>query len=113
MGFCYLRHMSEEELAEKPQSTEPTVNMTDEAGQVVIEELAKEYLSKGAWQTIMFLFRERDQRTGEFGEPKVAIRRYQKSAGALKLRSKFNISSKAQAKQLIEILGRWYPDINA
>jgi hypothetical protein len=107
--------MTAEEIdnSEKVQSAEPSIAMVDENGQVMIEELAKEYLSKGAWQTIMFLFKERDQRTGEFGEIKVGIRRYQKIKGVLKQRSKFNISSKAQAKQLIAILEKWYPDSDA
>ena len=91
-------------------STEPSIASVDENGQVMIEELAKEFLTKGAWQTVMFLFKERDQRTGEMSDLKVGIRRYQKSKGVLKQRSKFNISSKAQAKQMIEILNRWYPD---
>ena len=104
--------MASEEIesVDKSASTDPTIASVDENGQVMIEELAKEFLTKGAWQTVMFLFKERDQRTGEMSDLKVGIRRYQKSKGVLKQRSKFNISSKAQAKQMIEILNRWYPD---
>jgi hypothetical protein len=104
--------MAPEEIEsnEKVPSAEPSIASVDENGQVMIEELAKEFLTKGAWQTVMFLFKERDQRTGEMSDLKVGIRRYQKSKGVLKQRSKFNISSKAQAKQMIEILNRWYPD---
>ncbi len=88
---------------------EPTVEMTDEeSGEVVVKELAKEYLTKGAWQTIMFLYQERDAKTGEFGEPKVSIRRYQKTGGVLKQRSKFNVSSKAQAEAMISTFKKWY-----
>lgn len=90
-------------------SSEPTIHSVDETGEVIIEELAKEFLTKGAWQTVMFLYRERDSRTGEMGEPKAGIRRYQKVSGALKMRSKFNISSKAQAQNIVEILQRWFP----
>jgi len=103
----------EKESTEKPTNVEPTIQLLDENGQVQIEELAKEYLTKGAWQTVMFLFKERDMRTGEFGDVKVGIRRYQKSGGALKLRSKFNISNKTQAYQIIDILKRWYPETDA
>lgn len=100
----------ERELDTEPASSpdEPTVQMTDETGQVMIEEISKEYLSKGAWQTIFFLYKERDAKTGEFGEPKATIRRYQKKDGVLKQRSKFNISSKAQALQIVTILQRWF-----
>lgn len=88
--------------------TEPTVEMTDEAGEIVVKELAKEYLTKGAWQTIMFLYQEKDARSGEFGEPKVSIRRYQKTGGVLKQRSKFNVSNKTQAEAIISTLNKWY-----
>ncbi|GHV15509.1 hypothetical protein AGMMS49938_13910 [Fibrobacterales bacterium] len=89
------------------ENTEPTVELTDESGELAIKELAKEYLSKGAWQTLMFLYQEKDKE-GNFGDPKVSIRRYQKVAGVLKQRSKFNVSSKAQAEQIINILKKWY-----
>lgn len=88
--------------------TEPTVEMTDENGELVIKELAKEYLTKGAWQTIMFLYQEKDPKTGDFSEPKVSIRRYQKYQGAMKQRSKFNVSNKAQAEAIIAVFKKWY-----
>ena len=88
---------------------DPTVEMTDgETGEQVIKELDKAILSKGAWQTMMFLCQERNAKTGEFGEPKVYLRRYQKAGGAFKARSKFNISGKAQAEAIIENLKKWY-----
>lgn len=87
----------------------PTVEMTDpETGDLVIKELDKAILTKGAWQTIMFLCQERDAKTGDFGEPKVYIRRYQKTGGVIKPRSKFNISGKAQAQAIVENLKKWY-----
>ena len=47
---------------------EPTVEMTDpDTGEQVIKELDKAVLSKGAWQTMMFLCQERNAKTGEFG----------------------------------------------
>ncbi len=91
------------------ENLEPTIEYTDEeTGEVVIKELSKEFLSKGAWSTMMFLYQERNSKTGEFGEPKVSIRRYQKQQGVFKQRSKFNISSKEQAKSIISILQKWY-----
>ena len=87
------------------ENLEPTVEYTDEeTGELVIKELAKEFLSKGAWSTMMFLYQEKNAKTGDFGDPKVSIRRYQKQQGVFKQRSKFNISSKEQAKAIIEIL---------
>lgn len=99
----------DEEVVEKAVSSEPSIAQVDENGEVMIEQIAMEYLTKGSWQTVMFLYKERDQRTNVMSDLKVGIRRYQKAKGVLKLRSKFNISSKAQAKQMIEILERWYP----
>jgi hypothetical protein len=74
---------------------------------VEVKELAKEYLSKGAWATIAFLYQEKDK-NGNFGDAKVSLRRYQKTGGMYKQRSKFNISSKAQAELIISVLKKWY-----
>ncbi|MFH1566959.1 MAG: hypothetical protein ABIL09_03100, partial [Gemmatimonadota bacterium] len=53
----------------------------EEDGQVLRKQLAKEVLSKGSWTTIMFLYQDLDRRTGDYGAPKVSIRRYQKREG--------------------------------
>ena len=51
---------------------EPTVELNDmETGEQVVKELDKAILTKGAWQTMMFLCQEKNAKTGEFGEPKV------------------------------------------
>ena len=89
------------------ENTEPTVEQADENGEVIVKELAKEYLSKGAWSTIAFLYQEKDKE-GNFGETKVTFRRYQKTGGVLKQRSKFNVTNKAQAEQIIGVLKKWY-----
>ncbi|MDR1812708.1 MAG: hypothetical protein LBQ87_07770 [Candidatus Fibromonas sp.] len=89
------------------ENIEPTIEQADENGEVLVKELAKEYLSKGAWSTIAFLYQEKDK-NGNFGEPKVSLRRYQKIAGVYKQRSKFNVSSKAQAEQIIGVFKKWY-----
>ena len=44
---------------------ELTVAFSDEdTGEEVIKELDKEILSKGAWPTVMFLYQEKDAKTG-------------------------------------------------
>ena len=53
----------------------------EESGQILIKELDKVILSKGAWTTILFRYQELDAETGEYGPDKYAIRRYQKSGG--------------------------------
>ena len=83
-----------------------TVNYS-EAGQQLVEELDKQILSKGGWTTILFRYREWDPKREAFGDDKFTIRRYQKRGGEYRQQSKFNISSRDQARQIIETLERW------
>lgn len=83
-----------------------TINY-EEDGVVVVKELDKEILSKGAWTTILYRYQDLDRATGEYGPDKYSIRRYQKQKGQFMPKSKFNISSAAQAEKIIEVLGRW------
>ena len=83
-----------------------TVNY-EEDGTLVVKELDKEILSKGAWTTIIFRYQDLNRTSGEYGPEKYTIRRYQKLKGNYMPKSKFNISSKAQAQKIIEALGRW------
>lgn len=83
-----------------------TINY-EEDGVLVVKELDKEVLSKGAWTTILYRYQDLDRATGEFGPDKYSIRRYQKQKGQFVPKSKFNISSAAQAEKIIEALSRW------
>lgn len=83
-----------------------TVNY-EEDGTVIVKELDKEILSKGAWTTIIFRYQDLNRTTGEYGPEKYSIRRYQKQKGNYLPKSKFNISSKAQAQKIIDALSRW------
>ena len=83
-----------------------TINY-EEDGVVVVKELDKEILSKGAWTTILYRYQELDRASGEYGPEKYSIRRYQKQKGQFMPKSKFNISSAAQAEKIIEVLSRW------
>ncbi|OGV29601.1 MAG: hypothetical protein A3E88_04930 [Legionellales bacterium RIFCSPHIGHO2_12_FULL_35_11] len=71
------------------------------------KELGKCILSKGAWTTIMFCYQEWDAASQNFGPIKYSIRRYQKRNDQFWQKSKFNISSEAQAKKIIETLSEW------
>lgn len=79
----------------------------EEEGTLIVRELDKEILSKGAWTTILFRYQDLDRRSGEYGPEKYTIRRYQKQKGQFIPKSKFNISSKAQAQKIIDTLTRW------
>ncbi|AFI84742.1 MULTISPECIES: hypothetical protein [Methylophaga] len=87
------------------------LTVTYQEGDVTtVKELDKVVLTKGAWATVMFRYQDLDRKTGEFGPDKYTIRRYQKRNGEYGQRSKFNISSRDQAQQIIEALTRWTKD---
>jgi hypothetical protein len=88
---------------------ELTINYTED-GIDVVKELDKVVLSKGAWCTLMFRYQDWNRAKGEYGPDKYSIRRYQKRNGEYQSKSKFNISSKAQAQGIIEALQRWIED---
>ena len=85
---------------------ELTVSYTD-GGIESVQELDKIILSRGAWTTILFRYRDWDRAKGVYGPDKYSIRRYQKRNGQYQQQSKFTISSKAQAQTLIEALQKW------
>lgn len=78
-----------------------------EGGVEVVKELDKAVLTKGAWTTILFRYQDWDARKNEYSKDRYSIRRYQKRNGEYQQKSKFNISSPDQARQLIEVLERW------
>ena len=85
---------------------ELTISYTED-GTEIVKELDKVILSKGAWTTILFRYQEWDRAKGAYGGDKYSIRRYQKRSGEYLPKSKFNISSKDQAKAIIEALQAW------
>jgi hypothetical protein len=84
----------------------------EEDGQDLVEELDKEVLTRGAWTTILYRYREMDRNSGEYGQDKYTIRRYQKKANFYRQQSKFNISSRDQARKIVDTLNRWIEDRN-
>jgi hypothetical protein len=82
----------------------------EEDGLVTVKELDKKVLTKGAWSTIIYRYQDWDRRKEEYGADKYTIRRYQKRNGQYSQKSKFNISSKDQARSVIEALEEWMKD---
>lgn len=72
-----------------------------------VQELDKVILSRGAWTTILFRYRDWERAKEAYGPDKYSIRRFQKRNGQYQLQSKFNISSRAQAQSLISALQQW------
>jgi hypothetical protein len=92
-----------EPMAETIQ--EITVNY-EEDGRVLVEELDKVVLTKGVWSTILFRYRELDQKTGGYGPAKATLRRFQKHQGVYKKRDSVNLTE-ISARSLIETLREW------
>lgn len=90
---------------------ELTINYS-EGGVDIVKELDKRILSKGAWTTILYRYQEWNNAKQEYGKDKYSIRRYQKRNGEYQQKSKFNISSPDQAKQLIEALQDWTKEVD-
>ena len=83
-----------------------TVNY-EEDGVLLVKELGKEILSKGAWTTILYRYQNWDKSKGVYGKDMYTIRRYQKREGEYQPKSKFNISSSEQAQKIVEVLQKW------
>lgn len=79
----------------------------EEDGIETVKELDKVVLSKGAWSTILYRYQDWDRAKQVYGPDKYTIRRYQKRNGVYMQKSKFNISSKDQALQIIDALQNW------
>ena len=82
----------------------------EDEGRLVRRELKKEFLTRGAWSTVMFLYEELDKKKDTWGDPKIAIVRFKKQGGQYRKQSSFNISSRKQAQQIVELIGKWYSD---
>lgn len=83
-----------------------TVNY-EEDGVLVVKELDKEILSKGAWTTILFRYQDLDKKTNQYSADRYIIRRYQKKDGVYQSKSKFKISSPEQATKIVNALQKW------
>ncbi len=88
---------------------ELTVSYTED-GIEIVKELDKQVLTKGAWSTVIFQYQDWNRSKEEYGPDKYTIRRYQKRNGEYMPKSKFNISSKDQAKSIIAALENWTKD---
>ena len=88
---------------------ELTINYT-EGGIDIVKELDKQVLSKGAWTTILYRYQDWVPSKEEYSKDKYSIRRYQKRNGEYQQKSKFNISSPDQARQLVDALQAWLKD---
>ena len=82
----------------------------EEDGILIVKELDKEILSKGAWTTILFRYQQWDKVKKEYKDDSYAIRRYQKVNGEYMQKSKFNITNSKQADKIVTALQGWMKD---
>ncbi len=88
---------------------ELTINY-EEDDVLIVKELDKEVLTKGAWATLIYRYQQWDRKKEEYGPDRYTIRRYQKRNGEYIPKSKFNISSRDQAEKIINALSKWLED---
>ncbi|NLL15086.1 MAG: hypothetical protein GX267_16945 [Fibrobacter sp.] len=86
-----------------------TINY-EEDGVLVVKEIGKVVLSKGAWATVLFRYQQWEKAKNDYGPDRYSIRRYRKIEDEYRQQAKFNISSKDQAIKLIEALQKWVAD---
>ena len=79
----------------------------EEDGVLVVKQLDKIVLTKGAWSTIVFKYQQWERSKDDYGPERYTIRRYRKTGGEYRQQSKFNISSRDQATKLIAALQTW------
>ncbi|MBI4793475.1 MAG: hypothetical protein HY789_12295 [Deltaproteobacteria bacterium] len=82
----------------------------EEEGVLIVKELDKVVLSRGAWTTIIFRYQQWDGKTNDYGPDRYTIRRYRKLRGTYQAQGKFNISSREQAQKIVEALRAWIVD---
>ena len=83
-----------------------TINY-EEDGVLIVKELDKVLLSKGAWATVLFKYVQLDRAKNDYSPERYSIRRYQKVDDEYRQKAKFTISSKDQGRKLIEALQKW------
>ena len=83
-----------------------TINY-EEDGVLLVKELDKVVLSKGAWTTIIFRYQQWERQKQEYGPDRYTVRRYQKRGDEYLQKSKFNISSRDQAARIVGALQGW------
>ncbi len=85
---------------------ELTVTYEDD-GIETVKQLDKKVLTKGAWATVIYRYKDWNRSKEEYSPDKFTIRRYQKRDGEYQQKSKFNISSEKQAREIITALQDW------
>lgn len=79
----------------------------EENDEVKVEELERVVIQRGVWATVLFRYRDRNNKTGEWNKPKAALRRYRKMGGSYRKQDAVNISERS-APLLVAKLSEWF-----
>jgi len=85
----------------------------EEDGVLVVQELDKVILSKGAWATVLFRYRQWEPKNEDYSPDRFSLRRYRKIRDEYRQQAKFNISSADQARKIVEALQGWLEESEA
>lgn len=91
---------------------ELTVNY-EENGRLLVRETDKVILTRGAWATVLFRYQEWSEADQGYRPEKYVIRRYRKMNNEYRVQSKFVISSRDQARKIVDSLNRWLAEDEA
>lgn len=83
----------------------------EEDGQLIVKQLDKAILTKGAWATVLFRYQQWDNKINDYSPDRYVVKRYRKMNGEYRAQSKFTISSADQAKKIIETLQGWIDNV--
>ncbi|NOZ02793.1 MAG: hypothetical protein GXP54_13025 [Deltaproteobacteria bacterium] len=79
----------------------------EQDGVLLVKQEDKRIISRGTWSTIVFLYRDWNRKTDDYGPLKMTLRKYRKLKGTYRQESKFNIGSADQARAIAEVLKEW------
>jgi len=109
--FAVKTHKNGEAGEKMASKAEDLTIEYEEEGVLVIRELDKVVLSKGAWATVLFRYQQWEKAKDGYGNDRYSIRRYRKKDDEYRQQRKFDISSRDQALKIIEALRRWVADV--
>jgi len=105
-----VRKLSTQTTIITPDINKITFTYRDENGRVVKSQTDKEILTRGAWSTILFKYKEVEPLTDDFGDEKAVIARYRKRGGAWKLTKAFRVTNAKMARKIARVFTEWFFD---
>jgi hypothetical protein len=83
---------------------------TEADGEVIRKEIDKDFFFDGPVALGVFLFADKDKKTGAFTEKKVMIIKFRKHLGGYKVESKVVLGGLENASRVVEKIREWLLD---